>query len=349
VLTAQLNDGTPVELGFRNAAQDSLERPFDRLRLRTGTGPTWFFVDNLTVTIDGTSMVWNEEPDIATAQMFTDGFENSGLGGAPGGGDPDLGGYDLSGAFFSVLDGPDPLNDISPAAPHSGSQHLGIDDSEGGRNDPQLSLLLETSPPGAFLAELHGMTFEFWIWMAAAEDSLATFQVSRGIPMDADNQLLVVSIGGPDLKLQSWNGAEWVDSGLTIPDQEWAKVTAEWDGAMFVASVNDSEPVELSLFGPPTLKLTRAIFGQVEGTTNTAYFLDDISAEIFCLGEGLGEVMMSAALVGDNLEISWDPARGVLQTATDVAGPWTDVAEAVSPYVTAVTEAVQAFFRVAQP
>ena len=48
---------------------------------------------------------------------------------------------------------------------------------------------------------------------------------------------------------------------------------------------------------------------------------------------------------GTTVTISWSPAGGTLQSAMSVAGPYTDVVGATSPYVT-TSSGTQQFFRV---
>ena len=110
-------------------------------------------------------------------------------------------------------------------------------------------------------------------------------------------------------------------------------------------SVNDGDPVAIGLFGTVENKISRLVFGRVEGSAETVYYLDDIDVDLYSVGP-TPQPTLSAALVGENLEISWEPAGGALESATDVAGPWTAVEGAVSPYAASVTEAVQMFFRV---
>jgi hypothetical protein len=57
--------------------------------------------------------------------------------------------------------------------------------------------------------------------------------------------------------------------------------------------------------------------------------------------------VVSIHLTGTSAVISWNPTNGVLQSATSVAGPYTDITGSTSPYTNTVT-GTQQFFRVKQ-
>ena len=68
------------------------------------------------------------------------------------------------------------------------------------------------------------------------------------------------------------------------------------------------------------------------------------TAELPVLPPPSEDVTLTVGVVDGNVQISWAPATGTLQSSTSVTGPYTDVAGATSPYSTPATGT--AYFRV---
>ena len=69
------------------------------------------------------------------------------------------------------------------------------------------------------------------------------------------------------------------------------------------------------------------------------------AAVSWAIGQTVPITLLPPVLQGGQLRLEW--TGGTLQTATDLAGPWTNVSGASSPHLTPATNSAQ-FFRVKQ-
>jgi PKD repeat protein len=108
-----------------------------------------------------------------------------------------------------------------------------------------------------------------------------------------------------------------------------------WDlGDGFTTNTSGLDLVHTyDLAGTNTVSLT--VTGPVG--TNT------LSRASYIIVTNLGPVTVTIQLLGNQVNVSWP--NGTLQSATDVAGPYTDLSNAVSPYTLTISNATQ-FFRV---
>lgn len=92
------------------------------------------------------------------------------------------------------------------------------------------------------------------------------------------------------------------------------------------------------------------VFGGLEGNPRVALRADGATAVAFA--DGLPLVCKKAALsivrTGNNVTINWTPTDAVLQSASVVTGPYSDVVGATSPYTTTAS-AAQQYFRARTP
>jgi len=321
-MSVSLNDGEPTEVPL---AGDPSAVLLNMIRMRAGNGTTSYFVDDVELSVVAQPPSVDPWP---AGPIFQDGFENSVVEAEPippGENDPDLGTYGVSGIFVAVLDGFDPENDDSPETSQAGANHLGIDDRSGGFGDPLVSAIFECETgSGRSPANINQLQVSFWIWIAAAADNMATFAIGSSGSVRPELQLVNAAIGGEDLAISYWDGAEYIAMEATVPDREWAKITLNWDGAVMMVMVNDVAPaVELGLFGRPETSIDRIIFGRADDAQNTIYYLDSINTE--SLNVGPLEVNLSIAIADGDVTISWDAAADLLLFSSDtVDGEYTD-------------------------
>lgn len=339
-----VNNGDPIPL----LTWGGFDVLIDRLRFRGGSGPSAYFLDDVAVIINGTGFP-DPQPPIPLppplppleGPVFADGFETATVDAAPPTDFGGLGRYNATGSFITVLSGPDPVNGDSPESAASGANHLGLDDRFGGIGDPQLAAIL-ASDPKSFVASSTELQATFWIWIAASPDSLASFAIGTSGQRRENSQLIHTAIGGDPIAWSYWNGSEFIPTGLTIPDRTWTKLTVKWDGSQAWGSVNDGDALEIGLFGTPDNKISRLIFGRVEGSTEASYYLDEIDVELFSIAPPPPpEISVSAD--GNNIVLDW--SGGALQWAPDAQGPYEDVDGASSP-MTIATDRPRAFYRV---
>jgi len=128
--------------------------------------------------------------------------------------------------------------------------------------------------------------------------------------------------------------------------QTWA------GGATLVVSNWNGNPsgggAEQLKFGTSQSGLTPAQLNQIQFVVGTNLF----SAKILSTGEVVPNSVVSQPSIafskqGNNLVLNW-PAGWILQTATNVSGPYVDVSGATSPYTNNVTLDPQRFFRLRQ-
>jgi hypothetical protein len=298
--TVRLNDGAPMDtLLWGNPDELMLSSG----RMRAGSGTSSFFIDDFEVSVVTGGSAGPGPGAWPEGTVFGDGFENSVIEDPPippGRDDPDQGTYGAVGNFIAVVDGFDPFNDDSPETAQDGNNHIGIDDRDGGIGDPALTVIFdaEKSP-----ANINSFQADFWIWLASSADNMATFAVGSSANLRPESQIMNAVIGGDDLTISYWDGVEYIPTTATVPDREWAKITLWWNiesSGMMMVSVNDGDAVELGLFGPPDIRIDRLIFGRAEGSEQTIYYLDTISAESFSL-QGLYKLQWKPSLAGDSV------------------------------------------------
>jgi hypothetical protein len=125
-----------------------------------------------------------------------------------------------------------------------------------------------------------------------------------------------------------------------------------WSGAtrLIVANWNGNSAgggAEQLKFGNNQSGLTPAQLSQILFQTGSSFY----SAKILNTGEVVPDHLtgppMTFSRQGNNFVVSW-PSGWILQSATNVAGPYSDVSGATSPYQYNTTQSPQQFFRLRQ-
>ena len=126
--------------------------------------------------------------------------------------------------------------------------------------------------------------------------------------------------------------------------QTWAAarlIVADWNGN---PSGGGAEQLK---FGNNQSGLTAAQVSRILFQNGSSFY----SAKILSTGEVVPDRAVGAPITfskqGDNLVLSW-PAGWFLQSATNVAGPYSDISGATPPYTYYMAQAPQQFFRLRQ-
>ncbi len=126
--------------------------------------------------------------------------------------------------------------------------------------------------------------------------------------------------------------------------QTWSNaallVVSNWNGS------TNGDGTEQLIFGSNASGLTVAQVGQIRFVNPVGFAPGTYAAKILATGEVVASApTVSERLVGNGLVMSWPDSSYALQFATNVLGPWTNVANATSPYTNNFANFPQEFFR----
>lgn len=151
---------------------------------------------------------------------------------------------------------------------------------QAGENTVRLVYQDDADPPNVTDIEYH-------LWIAEVEIlrppwehwyTIGVAALGNGDEVTASAQLAHTAVGRDALKWQVFNGADWVDTGLSFTDREWNKVNWSWDGTNLSGSLNDGDPVSLGLLGTPETLLDRMLFAS--GVDGTVFYVDDFTIRL---------------------------------------------------------------------
>src|SRR6266568_708341 len=223
------------------------------------------------------------------------------------------------------------------------------------------------------------ITLEAWLKPAAAQNALADV-IAHGVN-DTDNaevMLRLTDVGTASARYEvgSWDGTNTYGASSNIPSGDlggtnWVHLAGTYDGAGWnlyrngvnIASV--ASPIGAVLVdnanwaigargrwkyaeGYPAAGQDRAYAGAIDEAAiyNTSLSATRVQAHYFAGKYGVTNPpspFLTISPAGTNVTVTW--LFGVLQQATFVAGPYTDLGSAASPYVVPAS-AVQRFYRV---
>jgi len=215
VVSVQVNDGDAVD----TVVWGNLDNILNQVYMRAGFGTDLFFVDDILVsgTIQERMCPSNPNPpdDLSGEIVFSDGFENSALGEAPGAEDPDIGGYETNGNVM-VVSGQYEAQDgavVGPSVANSGNNYLAVDrlTHDSGENIRALF-----AGDGFTPAEYRTIRARFYLWLRKDELSYASYGLGSGTAFNPETLFHWDTIGGPndagtgnDKDYQAYTGAAW--------------------------------------------------------------------------------------------------------------------------------------------
>jgi hypothetical protein len=153
--------------------------------------------------------------------------------------------------------------------------------------------------------------------------------------LDETNALINFAGTSGQLRFADSSGEIWTNGSLLI--------ITNWSG---LPSGGGNDQL---YFGADSTGLTASQLSQIQFINPSGLPLGTYPAIILDTGEVVPDAPQWLVLSqqGNNLVLSWSPGE-TLQDATNVAGPYTDIAGAVSPYTNVVTNLPQLFFRLKQ-
>ena len=173
-----------------------------------------------------------------------------------------------------------------------------------------------------------------------AQYSTAYFRTRFNFSGDAAHSVLSLTAVIDDAAVFYLNGTELARVGMP-------------DGPLTYATLANRT---VGNAGPEFLTLAPRGLVQGENVLAVEVHQDSLFSADLTFGLSVGAIVpslvaapqLSSSLAGGNITISWEPAVGQLQSATEVGGPWSDVTPSQPPYTEPATGA-RKFFRVAVP
>ncbi len=206
----------------------------------------------------------------------------------------------------------------------------------------------------------HNVTIAAWVNLNGLQSPYTGLVYDRNTPEGASGLAINYdSTGTSNLLMYSWAGNYWqYDSGLLIPTSTWTFVALVVEPNQATLYMQDGTGMQSATnianhpvvtFGGSTYvgwddagALTmRRLTGAVDEAMVFGRALSP--QEINMVYLGLPPVNLSIGSAGGNVILTW--SSGMLQAAGDVAGPYTNVVSATSPYTNA-PNALKKFFRV---